>query len=125
MNRAQVLWILNYLSAAYRSFTIDPDEVEGVVNVWMDLLQDVSFETAQQETRKLCRIKTDFAPTPSEIYQACQQQTRSFYELQRAEEESDRLALAEYNQQAIPMPEQILKRREKLLAERKVNADEY
>jgi len=112
---------MKYIAGAYRSFrTADDDQVEQEVAVWYDILQDVPNQLAIEKTRELCRTKTKFPPTPGEIYQACQGQPRSFYELQREQEEADQLALAEYNEKAVPMPEHVRVQLEQLL-EKKVN----
>ncbi|MFD5022251.1 replicative helicase loader/inhibitor [Paenibacillus sp. NPDC058367] len=126
MNRAQVLWLLNYLSAAYRSFTIDPDEANGVVNVWLEILEDVPFEAAQNATKRLCRIKTDFAPTPGEIYQESLQKVEpSYYEALRLEEQENKLLLEAYDQTAVPMPDDILQKRQKLNERRRIDLNEH
>lgn len=92
--------LLKYLSAAYRSFRIDEDEVEGVINVWTDILQDIPTETAMAATRRLCRTKIDFAPTPGEIYQACIDNGTALtvYQIQRQEQEQRVLELQEYHE---------------------------
>lgn len=124
MNRTQVLWLLNYLSAAYRSFTIDSEEAEGVVNVWIDILQDIPFESAQEATRRLCRIKTDFAPTPAEIYQACldNELDLSVYQIQQREHEQRMLELKEYHEteEVGPMPDSVRERLDKVFKKARV-----
>lgn len=116
MDRTGVILLMKYIAGAYRSFrTADDDQAEQEVVVWHDILQDIPNQLAMKKTRELCRINTKFPPTPAEIYQACQAQPRSFYELQRAEEEADRLALAEYNEKAVPMPEHVRVQLEQLL----------
>lgn len=119
MDRTGVILLMKYIAGAYRSFrTADDAQAEQEVAVWHDILQDIPNQLAMEKTRELCRIKTAFPPTPAEIYQACQAQPRSFYELQRAEEEADRLALAEYNEKAVPMPEHIRVKLEQTLAKK-------
>lgn len=113
---------MKYIEGAYRNFrTADDDQAEQEVAVWHDILQDIPNKLAMEKTRDLCRVNTKFPPTPAEIYQACLAQPRSFYELQRAEEEADRLALAEYNEKAVPMPEHIRLQLEQTLARKKVS----
>ncbi|WP_339271493.1 replicative helicase loader/inhibitor [Paenibacillus sp. FSL K6-1330] len=112
---------MKYIAGAYRSFrTADDDQAEQEVAVWHDILQDIPNQLAMEKTRELCRVNTQFPPTPAAIYQACQVQPRSFYELQRAEEEADRLALAEYNEKAVPMPDRIRVQLEQMLERKKV-----
>lgn len=98
------------------------------MNVWMDILQNVPFETAQQETRRLCRLKTDFAPTPAEIYQACTESssTLTVYQIQQKEHEQQLLELQEYHEreEVKPMPEHIANRLDQLFAGMRVNEDE-
>ncbi|MDY7993341.1 replicative helicase loader/inhibitor [Paenibacillus polymyxa] len=115
-----MIFLMKYISKAYRSFVIDEREVESEVQVWHDLLREVPFETAIEKTRMLCQTNEKWAPTPAEIYQACQPE-QSYYALQRAEERADTLALQEYLEQAVPMPDHIRKRLEKLQSSRRLN----
>lgn len=128
MTRAEILWLLNYLSAAYRSFTVDRDEAEGVVNVWMDILQGVNFEAAQDAVRRLCRENTAFAPTPGEIYQACMSKGTklSIYDIQELERQQEQLLLQEYHEtnEVIPMPDHIHKLLERLEKKRTLGGDD-
>lgn len=109
------MWLLNYLSAAYRSFTVEREEADGVVNVWTDILQGVSFEAAQEAVRRLCRENASFAPTPGEIYQACMDSgpQLTIYQIQQQEQQQRMLELQEYHEteDVGPMPDHV---REKL-----------
>ncbi|MGG1618279.1 hypothetical protein [Paenibacillus sp. NRS-1781] len=62
-----------------------------------------------------------FFPKPVNIIGDYLTRQPSYYELQRAEEQADALALEEYNQQAVPMPDHIRKRLEKLQSSRRLN----
>ncbi|WP_245864466.1 replicative helicase loader/inhibitor [Paenibacillus donghaensis] len=114
MDRVGVTLLLKYLSAAYRSFRIDEDEVEGVIRVWADILQDIPTETAMAATRRLCRTKTDFAPSPGEIYQACTDSGTELtvYQIQKQEQQARVLELQEYHEteEVGPAPDFVQKR---------------
>lgn len=84
------------------------------MNVWMDILQGVSFEAAQEAVRRLCRENTSFAPTPGEIYQACIRSgpELTIYQVQQQEYEQRMLELSEYHEteQVGPAPDFVQKR---------------
>ncbi|WP_161797221.1 hypothetical protein [Paenibacillus terrae] len=61
-----------------------------------------------------------FFPKPVDIIGDYLTRQPSYYELQRAEEQADALALEEYNQQAVPMPNHIRERLERLNARMRV-----
>jgi hypothetical protein len=95
-----VTLLLKYLSSAYRSFKVEEDEVGDVIGVWADILRDIPSDVAMEATRRLCRIKTDFAPSPGDIYQECIDSgpTLTIYQLQRQEHEQRILELQEYHE---------------------------
>lgn len=119
MKQTETASFLAMIKTAYPFFEV----TEPGVRLWHMMLEEIDFKTAQ--ARLANHIRTSkFAPTISEILNPAASEEKSFYELQRAEEEAERIALAEYNQKAIPMPEHIRKRFERLNTERKVNANE-
>lgn len=127
MTRAEVILIIKYISRAYRNFNIDPSDLNDTVTVWHDILQDISGETAQRVTRQLCRINTQFPPTPAEIYQTTLDEvTRTVYEVERLETEQALLELKEYHEteNVVPMPERVRKRLEAIQQRVQVTSDE-
>lgn len=103
---------------------INDNEIDAVITTWHDILENIPNEVAYTATRELCRVRPKFAPDPAEIYLACTVQEKSFYELQRQEEETEQLALEEYFEKAVPMPDHIRERLERSNKKRKVNSDE-
>lgn len=89
-------------------------------NVWYNLVKDVPFEVAHQNVIRHLQT-SPFFPKPVNIIGDYLTRQPSYYELQRAEEQADALALEEYNQQAVPMPDHIRKRLEKLQSSRRLN----
>ncbi|WP_430212945.1 hypothetical protein [Paenibacillus polymyxa] len=93
-----------------------------VTKLWHQMLADIDCEVAKIRLGKHIRT-SKFAPTISDICTAEDTQP-SYYELQRAEEQAEALALEEYSQQAVPMPEHIRQRLERLHKKVRVNTDE-
>ncbi|WP_338842090.1 replicative helicase loader/inhibitor [Paenibacillus glucanolyticus] len=115
MKQTETANFLAMIKTAYPFFEV----TEAGVRLWHTMLIDLDYKTAQKRLANHIR-SSKFAPTISEIVNPAPFEEKSFYELQRAEEEADRLALDEYNENAVPMPEWIRKKREQMLARKKV-----
>jgi len=107
---------------------ISEDEVQDVIGVWTDILQDIPADVAMAAARRLCRIKTDFAPTPGEIYQACMDNETNLtvYQIQQQEQQEQTLALMEYHasENVGPMPEEVERKLAAVFRKAKVKPDE-
>ncbi|MBW4083586.1 replicative helicase loader/inhibitor [Paenibacillus sp. S150] len=128
MDRVGVTLLLKYLSAAYRSFVINEDEVQDVVGVWTDILQDIPPDVAMAAARRLCRENTSFAPTPGEIYQACMDSgpELTIYQLQKQEQQQRLLELREYHEteKVGPPPDHIRQKLDAIFKKARVTEDE-
>nr|WP_243895925.1 replicative helicase loader/inhibitor [Paenibacillus sp. F411] len=102
------------IKTAYPFFEI----TEPGVRLWQAMLQDLDYKTAQERLRQHIRTSR-FAPAIADIVNQSTSEP-SYYELQRAEEEADRMALAEYNDHAVPMPDHIREKRDRMLQKKKV-----
>lgn len=118
MKQTETASFLAVIRTAYPFFEI----THPVTKLWHSMLQDVDYEVAQE--RLLKHIRTSkFAPVPADICNPEGPQP-SYYELQRAEEQQDALALQEYLEEAVPMPERVRQRLERLNKKARVNMDE-
>jgi len=109
---------LMMIKTAYPFFEV----TEAGTRLWHTMLQDIDYDTAQQ--RLAHHIRTSkYAPTISEIVQAPEEE-RSYYDLVRLEEQQEQLALQAYNEHAVPMPDHIRERLERLVKKRRVNGNE-
>ncbi|MEC0239461.1 replicative helicase loader/inhibitor [Paenibacillus dokdonensis] len=119
MKQTETASFLAMIKTAYPFFEV----TEPGVRLWHMMLTNLDYKTAQNRLANHIR-SSKFAPSISEIVNPIADEERSFYELQRAEEEADKLALEEYNEKAIPMPEHIRERIERFAAQRRVNRHE-
>lgn len=118
MKQTETANFLAMIKTAYPFFEV----TEPGVRLWHMMLDDLDLKTAQRRLANHIR-SSKYAPTIAEIVNPTPSEEKSFYELQRAEEEADRLALAEYNEHAIPMPEHIREKLERLLENKRVNRE--
>lgn len=117
MKQTETANFLMMIKTAYPFFEV----TNPGTKLWHMMLQDIDFKVAQQ--RLAHHIRTSkFAPTISEIVQDPEGE-RSFYELQRIEEQQELLELQQYNEQAVPMPDHIRERLERRV-KRTVNNNE-
>lgn len=116
MKQTETANFLAMIKTAYPFFEV----TEAGVRLWHTMLSDLDYKTAQKRLANHIR-SSKFAPTIAEIVNPAPSEEKSFYELQRAEEEVERLALAEYNEKAVPMPEHIRLQLEQTLAKKKVS----
>ncbi|MEK5378028.1 replicative helicase loader/inhibitor [Paenibacillus sp. FSL P2-0173] len=115
MKQTETASFLAVIKTAYPYFEI----TVPVTKLWHQMLADIPYEVAKERLGKHIRT-SKFAPTISDI--CTEEDTQpSFYELQRAEEQAEALALEEYNQQAVPMPDHIRERLERLNARMRLN----
>ncbi|MGN7359972.1 replicative helicase loader/inhibitor [Paenibacillus sp. SAF-054] len=119
MKQTETASFLAMIKTAYPFFEV----TEPGVRLWHMMLANLDYKTAQSRLADHIR-SSRFAPTISEIVNPIAQEEKSFYELQRAEEEADQLALEAYKEKAIPMPDHIRERIERFAKERRVNGDE-
>lgn len=118
------------MSGVYRTFKIHEDEVEGVINTWIDVLDDVTLAEVRAVLPKLCRCEPyiDFAPSPGAIYQACMDSgvNLTVYQIQQREQEQRMLELKEYHEteQVGPMPDSVRERLDKVFKKARVIQDE-
>ncbi|MFK4167665.1 replicative helicase loader/inhibitor [Paenibacillus lautus] len=110
MKQTETANFLAMIKTAYPFFEV----TEAGVRLWHTMLIDLDYKTAQKRLANHIR-SSKFAPTISEIVNPAPFEEKSFYELQREQEEADRLALAEYNEKAVPMPEHVKIQLEQLL----------
>jgi sulfur carrier protein ThiS len=110
---------MKLITNVYQNFEIN-DVLK--IDVWYGILREMDFATAKRNLLEHCRI-SKFPPTPADIIKAENQET-SYYALLRQEEQQEQLALAAYNEEAVPMPDHIRKRLESLVQKRKVNQHE-
>lgn len=107
---------------------IEEGEAEDVIGTWTDILQDIPPDIAMTATRRLCRIKADFAPTPGEIYQACIERSTELtvYQIQQQEHEQRMLELKEYHEteQVGPPPEHVRQKLDAIFKKVRVTEDE-
>ncbi|RUT48559.1 hypothetical protein EJP82_01040 [Paenibacillus anaericanus] len=118
MKQTETANFLAVIKTAYPFFEI----TVPVTKLWQQMLQEVDYNIAKERLGQHIR-SCKYAPTISDIV-GVDKDKPSFYELQRAEEQEDQLELEAYNEQAIPMPDHIRERLERLVAKRKVSAHE-
>ncbi|MDU5949415.1 MAG: replicative helicase loader/inhibitor [Paenibacillus macerans] len=118
MKQTEAAKFLSMIKTAYPFFEI----TEPGTRLWHMMLQDIDFKTAQR--RLAHHIRTSkFAPTISEIVQDPEGEP-SYYDLLRQEEQQEQLALQAYDEKAVPMPDHIRERLERLVEKRKVSGHE-
>lgn len=120
MKQTETANFLAMIKTAYPFF-----EITGPgTKLWHMMLQDIDSRTAQ--SRLVNHIRTSkFAPTIADIVQApATEDQPSFYDLLREEEQQEQLALQAYDEKAVPMPDHIRERLERLVKKRKVNSHE-
>ena len=119
MKQTETASFLAVIKTAYPFFEI----TEPGLRLWHQMLKDMDYEVAKERLGHHIRT-SKFAPTIADITSEDQQRP-SFYQLQRVEEEAYTLELEEYNETAVPMPEQLREKFERLSKERKVNTNEH
>lgn len=110
MKQTETANFLAMIKTAYPFFEV----TEAGVRLWHSMLADLDYKTAQKRLANHIR-SSKFAPTISEIVNPAPFEEKSFYQLQREQEEADQLALDEYNEKAVPMPEHIRVQLDRLL----------
>ncbi|MDF9845117.1 MULTISPECIES: replicative helicase loader/inhibitor [unclassified Paenibacillus] len=120
MKQTEMANFLNMIKTAYPFFEI----TEPGVKLWHLMLQDLEYKEAQGRLARHIR-SSKYAPTIAELLADDQASEPSFYEVLRLEEEEDHLLLEAYNQTAVPMPDHILQKRQKLDERRRLNVDEH
>lgn len=101
MKKTEVKQLFLIINNCYQNFQIDDIKT----NVWLNVLQDIPFNMAQQNLRKHIR-ECKFPPTPADIINY---DPNKFIDYQKQEiESSERLQeLEAWEKKAIPMPDHI------------------
>lgn len=120
MKQTEMANFLAMIKTAYPYFEI----TEAGVKLWHLMLQDLEYKDAQARLAQHIRT-SKFAPTIAELLVEVQQAGPSFYEALRLEEREDQQVLEAYDQTAIPIPEHILEKRQRLNERRRINTNEY
>lgn len=119
MDHKQTANLLALIKTAFPEFTI----TQEVIALWCNYLKDVPASLAQFNLDNHIRTSR-FAPRIADIVHEDPLPSQSYYDLLKQEQESERIALETYEQQAVPMPDHIRARLNGLVEKKRVITDE-